>query len=194
MIEKENNSMDKKRLAKLIEILDNPKRREDIPPEKLLHMLPIKKGDNFLDLGAGTGYITIPAAKIVEGLVYALDMNHHMLEFINSKAEKENITNIETLQGNIDDIPLPDNSIDFALASLVLHEVKQLNHSLQQIIRVMKPDGYFICIEIEKKDNPADSHPRIASSVMEQELMNAGLKVTQKLYPTDAIYIIIAKK
>lgn len=194
MIEKENNSMDKKRLAQLIEILDNPKRREDIPPEKLLHMLPIKKGDNFLDLGAGTGYITIPAAKIVEGLVYALDMNHHMLEFINSKAEKENITNIETLQGNIDNIPLPDNSIDFALASLVLHEVKQLTHSLQQIIRVMKPDGYFICIEIEKKDNSADSHPRIASSVMEQELMNAGLKVTQKLYPTDAIYIIIAKK
>lgn len=191
---KECNSQEMKCLAKKIEFLDNPKRRGDIPPKKLLKMLPIKNADSMLDLGAGTGYITIPAAKIVKGLVYALDIDSNMLEVISSKAKKENITNIKPLKGSIDDIPLSDNSIDFVLASLVLHEVKQLSNSLQQIKQVLKDDGYFVCIEFEKKDNPTDSHPRIASSIMEQEITNAGLRVTQKLYPTDAIYIIIAKK
>lgn len=190
----EYNSIEMKRLAKKIEFLDNPEKRGDIPPEKLLNMLPIKKGDNFLDLGAGTGYIAIPTAKIVGGLVYALDIDHNMLEVINSKANKENITNVKTLQGSIDNIPLPDNSIDFVIASLVLHEVKQLSDSLQQIKQVLKPDGHFVCIEIEKKDNSTDNHPRIASSIMEQEITNAGMKVTQMLYPTDSIYMIIAEK
>ncbi|MEK3889490.1 class I SAM-dependent methyltransferase [Bacillus sp. FSL K6-3431] len=194
MEKKEHNSTEMKQLAKKIEFLDNPERRGDIPPERLLSMLPIKKSDNFLDLGAGTGYITIPAAKVVEGMVYALDTDSNMLEVVIAKAKKENITNIKTLKGNIDDIPLSDNSIDFALASLVLHEVKQLSSSLQQIKQVLKHDGYFVCIEFEKIDNPTHSHPRIASSIMEQEITNAGLRVTQTIYPTDAIYIIIAKK
>lgn len=52
-------------------------------------MLPIKKSDNFLDLGAGTGYITIPAAKVVEGMVYALDTDSNMLEVVIAKAKKK---------------------------------------------------------------------------------------------------------
>lgn len=190
----ERNSIDMERLQKKIEFLDNPEKRGDIPPEKLLTMLPLKKTDNFLDLGAGSGYITIPAAKTVEGVVYGLDIDSNMLAVINSKAKKENITNVETLKGSIDAIPLSGNSIDFALASLVLHEVKQLPDSLKQIKTALKPGGYFACIEFEKEDDPAHDHPRIASSIMEQEIINAGLSVTQKLYPSDSIYIIIARK
>lgn len=194
MGKREYNSEEMKRLAKKVEFLDNPKRRGDIPPEKLLNMLPIHKADTILDLGAGTGYFTIPAAKIVKGLVYALDIDSNMLDIVNSKAKKENITNISTLKGSMDDIPLPESSIDLVLASLVLHEVKQLSHSLQQIKQVLKPDGDFVCIEIEKKENSPHRHPRIALATMEQEITNAGLIVTQKLQPTDDIYIIFAKK
>ncbi|MFP5116074.1 class I SAM-dependent methyltransferase [Bacillaceae bacterium C204] len=194
MEKRECNSKEMDRLAKKIEFLDNPERRGDIPPEQLLNMLPIHKTANILDLGAGTGYITIPAAKIVEGQVYALDIDPKMLEVVDSKAKKENISNIKTLKGSIDDIPLPDHSVDLALASLVLHEVKNLAHSLEQIKQVLKSDGYFVCIELEKKDNPTDHHPRISSVTMEQEITNAGLRVIQTLNPTDVIYIIIAKK
>lgn len=190
MKKKERNSKEMERLAKKIDFLDNHERRGDIPPEKLLKMLPIKKTDCILDLGAGTGYITIPAAKFVEGLVYALDIDSNMLEIINSKAKKENITNVQTLKGNIDEIPLPASSIDLVVASLVLHEVKEVANSLEQIKQVLKEDGHFVCVEFEKKD----SHPRIASSIMEQEITNVGLKVIQKIYPTDSVYIIIAKK
>ncbi|MFD2045038.1 class I SAM-dependent methyltransferase [Ornithinibacillus salinisoli] len=188
------NTKEMEHFIKKVEFLDNPERRGGLPPEQLLRMLPINKNDNILDLGAGTGYITIPAAKIVDGLVYALDIDSKMLDIVISKAKKEDITNVKTLKGSIDDIPLNDNSIDLVLASLVLHEVKDLTTSLKQIIKVLKTDGYFVCIELEKKDNHTEKHPRVTSSLMEQEMKHAGLRVTQKLHPADGIYMIIAKK
>src|SRR5699024_10349811 len=193
MEKRECNANEMKKLAKKIEYLDDPEKRGDIPPKELLKMLPVKETDSMLDLGAGTGYFTIPFAKTMEGTVYALDMDANMLEVINSKAKEENITNIKPIKGRADDIPLSNHSVDFVLASLVLHEVKQLSDSLEQIKRVLKDDGYFVCVELEKEDNPAHNHPRIASSMMEQEIMNAGLKVTEKLNPVDGIYIIIAR-
>ncbi|QGH35900.1 methyltransferase domain-containing protein [Gracilibacillus salitolerans] len=180
--------------AKKVEFLDNPERRGDIPPEQLLRMFPIKKEDNILDIGAGTGYITIPAAKIVDGLVYALDIDSKMLDFVNSKANKENITNVKTLKASMDDIPLNDTSIDIVLASIVLHEVKDLSTSLNQMKRVLKSGGYFVCVEFEKKESQLENHPRIPSSLMEQAIKNAGLSIIQKVHPTDFLYIIIAKK
>ncbi|SDK36711.1 class I SAM-dependent methyltransferase [Sediminibacillus albus] len=185
--------MKKERLARKMEFLDNPDKRDDIPPGQLLNMIPVKQGDAILDVGAGTGYMTIPAAKIVGGPVYALDLDPDMLQIIQSKARKDNVTNVKTLKGSMEDIPLSEESIDIALASLVLHEIHPLSHSLQQIKQVLKPEGYFVCVELEKYEDNG-SHPRIASSVMEQELEDAGFHVIQRRRPTDAVYIIIAQK
>ncbi|MDM5225931.1 class I SAM-dependent methyltransferase [Cytobacillus sp. NJ13] len=182
------------RLARKIEFLENPKKRGDIPPKELLGMIPIKKTDTILDLGAGTGYITVPAARATAGMVYALDIDADMLDVIKSKAEKEKIENIIILKDSIDHIPLPDNSMDLTLASLVLHEMPSLPRALGQIKRVLKPGGYFVCIEFEKKDFPKERHPRISSSEMEEEIKLAGLNVSRKLFLTDAIYMIMAKK
>lgn len=194
MDEKEYNAKKSKQLAKKIAYLDDPGKRPDVPPEKLLEMLPIKQTDSLLDLGAGTGYFTIPFAKAVEGFVYALDIDANMLDLISSKAREENIANFKPIKGYIDDIPLADQAIDFAFASLVLHEVEHLPHSLLEIKRVLKNNGYFVCIEFEKETSPTNNHPRISSSLMEQEIIHAGLKITQVLRPTDGIYMMIARK
>jgi ubiquinone/menaquinone biosynthesis C-methylase UbiE len=179
------------------EYLDSPERREILSPEELLKMLHMKSTDNILDLGAGTGYLAISAAKMVNGLVYALDMNPEMLEVIESRAQKDGITNIKTVKGSIDNIPLPDNSVDIVLASLVLHEVKPLSNTLQQIKRVLREGGYFLCFDFEKKKSPGKGPPmkiRIPSLTMERELISAGFKITQKTFPKDYMYIFIARK
>jgi ubiquinone/menaquinone biosynthesis C-methylase UbiE len=186
-----------KNLARKIEFLDKPERIESFPPEEILKSLPIKKTDSILDLGAGTGYFTIPAAQMTNGLVHALDIDSRMLEVIDSKAQDKNISNIQLLRGSIDNIPLSDDSIDIVLASLVLHEVNPLTKVLQEIKRVLKEGGYFLCFEYEKLESAVDGPPmniRIASSIMEQELKNAGFSITQKLYPRDFLYILIVKK
>lgn len=191
---KENAATEMEKFRRRVEFLESSERRKEVPPEKILGMLPVKKSDNFLDLGAGTGYFSIPAAKLVEGQVFALDIEPKMLEMIESKVMKENITNVKTLKASIDDIPLSDHSIDFVIVSLVLHEIKHLlSSSLQEVKRVLKPNGYFACIEFEKQENPTHNHPRISSSTMEQVITKTGLKVTEKLYPGEGIYIIIAK-
>ena len=193
----QHNSKETQQLEKKNKFLDGVERRKEFPPEEVLQMLAIKKTDNILDLGAGTGYLTIPAAQMVHGLVYALDMDEKMLEIIDCKAKDEGITNIQLVKGSIDNIPLPDDSIDIVLASLVLHEIKPLSTTLQQIKRVLKDGGQFMCLEYEKDESAIDGPPmqiRIPSLVMEQELENAGLNITQKIFLRKKIYIITAKK
>lgn len=193
----QHNSKGAQQLERKIKFLDGVERRKEFPPEEVLQMLAIKKTDNILDLGAGTGYLTIPAAQMVNGLVYALDMDEKMLEIIDCKAQDESITNIQLVKGSIDNIPLPDYLIDIALASLVLHEIKPLSTTLQQIKRVLKDGGQFMCLEYEKDESAIEGPPmqiRVPSSVMEQELENAGFNITQKIFLRKNIYIITAKK
>lgn len=185
------NFMDK------IAFLDGDLRRKTLPPEEILNMLPIKRSDSILDAGAGSGYLTIPATKLVDGTVYALDMDTRMLDVIATKMTAENITNIQLVQGSIDDIPLPEGSIDLVLASLILHEVRPLSKVFQHIKRVLKEGGYFLCLEYEKEESTVKGPPmhiRIPSSEMEWELANAGFQIVQKVLPKESIYIITAKK
>lgn len=185
------------KLTRMIKILESAERKSNLPAEDLLKLLPIKKTDNILDVGVGTGFLAIPAAKQIDGTVYALDLNINMLNYLTEKAQKENITNIKAVEGNFKDIPLEDNVVDIAFASLSLHEVDPLSDALKDVNRVMKNNGYLLCVEFEKVENtPA---PRVHSSEMEKELLNAGFTITDKIFPDNkimkqALYIIIAQK
>jgi len=179
------------------EFLDMPERREIFSPEELLQLLPIKISDDILDLGAGTGYLTIPAAHAVDGLVHALDTNPMMLEAIACKADAESLNNIRLIEGSVKSIPLPDSSIDVALASLVLHEVKPLTEVLKQIGRVLKEGGSLLCFDYEAVECPIKAPPmnmRIPSSVMEQELLDSGFTIVKKLFPREYMYVFVAEK
>ncbi|WP_348773438.1 bifunctional NAD(P)/FAD-dependent oxidoreductase/class I SAM-dependent methyltransferase [Halobacillus litoralis] len=179
-------------LRKKVEYLDSDERKEQFSPESLLELLPIKNTDDILDVGAGTGFLTIPAAKKTDGMVYALDIDPKILQIANSKASTENLENVRTIQGEMKDLPLADDSIDIVMASLVLHEIKPLSETLQLIHQVIKENGYFACVELEEQPN--QNHPRISSIIMEKELNKAGFKVSKKLHPTESIYVLIAQK
>lgn len=185
------------KLTRKINMLENAERKNNFPAEDLLKLLPIEKSHNILDLGAGTGYLTIPAAKQTDGIAYALDLDDGILEYLDSKAQKENLVNLKTLEASFNDIPLEDNAIDIALASISLHEITPLSSALEEIFRVMTKNGIFLCLEFEKKE--VSKGPRVHSSVMEQELRNAGFNIKNKIFPTTQIvnedlYIIIAQK
>lgn len=189
------NNSDK--LTRKINILENADRKNDFPAEDLLKLLPIKRSNTILDLGAGTGYLALPVAKQIDGIVYALDLDVDILNYLDSKAKKEKLDNIKTVEGSFENIPLEDNTIDIALASLALHEVNPLSDTLKQINRVLREKGYLLCVEFEQKD--VSNSPRVHSSVMEQELLNAGFSIKEKIFPSnkvanEALYIFIAQK
>ncbi|MGI2328301.1 class I SAM-dependent methyltransferase [Planococcus sp. YIM B11945] len=177
-----------------ISYLESPERRAELPPEKLLGMMPIKETDTVLDFGAGTGYFSIPLAKRVAGTVYALDIDESMLKIINSKAQEERISNLVAIHGGNTGIPLPDALVDVVVASLVLHEINPLAAALNQINRVLKEGGHLACIELEPKGESAQKAPRISMAGMEKEFTEAGLRITKKFFPTEHLYVLIAQK
>jgi ubiquinone/menaquinone biosynthesis C-methylase UbiE len=175
--------------------LDNPERRRALPPEQLLQMLNIKANEDILDLGAGTGYFTIPAAQITNGSVYALDVSPQMLEVIRDQANEQNLRNIKLVEGVIEHIPLEDNAVDHVIASFVLHEV-ELSISLGEIRRVLREGGLCFCLEWEMKEEdkgPPLDH-RIHSDELKKAFVQHGFTVEKQTSPTDSHYILIIRK
>lgn len=184
-------------ITKIVEFLDNDKRNETYSPEKILGLLPINKDNIILDLGAGTGFLTIPSAKSTDNTVYALDLNEKMLDIVALKSKEKDIKNIELIKSSIDAIPLDDNSIDISLASLILHEVKSLPKTLAEINRVLKNHGHLLCLEYEAEDTYIEGpalNIRIPSKTMSDELSRLGFTIINKVYITSSIYVLVSKK
>lgn len=176
--------------------LDDPKRLQELPPLDILAMLEIRSGDVVLDIGAGTGYFTLPAASLSSATVYALDVQPEMLQVLNKRAAEKGLTHIKLVEGEIEQMPLPDQVADRVIASLVLHEVEPLSRGLEEIKRVLKPRGRLLCLEWEKKETeqgPPLSH-RIGSDEMKRALQDAGFSIVRLTFPTEAHYIILAEK
>ncbi|MGD6876085.1 class I SAM-dependent methyltransferase [Bacillus infantis] len=175
-----------------VSYLESPERRKVLSPERLLNMIPLKENDSMLDFGAGTGYFSIPAAKRINGSVYALDIDAAMLEIINEKALEEQVTNIVPVLGSMEALP-SNSSIDIIIASLVLHEIQPLAPLLEQMKNVLKKEGYLICLELEPKKSSGKA-PRISMEGMEREMKEAGFTVTEKSFPASSLYMLIAQR
>jgi ubiquinone/menaquinone biosynthesis C-methylase UbiE len=132
--------------------LDNEKRREMLPPEDTLIRLGLREGDIMADIGCGTGYFTIPAAKIVGdiGKIFAMDILPKMLQDVEIKIKENNINNIETILTDENDLKLEDTKISIAFISNALHEADKKEHFLSEIKRIISPNGRIAIIEWQK--------------------------------------------
>jgi len=132
--------------------LDNEKRRELLPPEETLIKLGLHKGDIIADIGCGIGYFTIPASKIVgeSGKVFAMDILPEMLQDVGEKIKDNNISNIEIILTEENDLKLEDNKITIAFISTVLHEADEKENFLNEIKRIISPNGRIAIVEWQK--------------------------------------------
>lgn len=132
--------------------LDNEKRRELLPPEQTLINLHLQEEDIMADIGCGIGYFTIPASKIVgeNGKIFAMDISSEMLKDVEIKISDNNISNIETILTEENDLKLSDNKVTFAFISLVLHEANDKENFLNEVKRIITPNGKIAIVEWEK--------------------------------------------
>ncbi|HDS07636.1 MAG TPA: arsenite methyltransferase [Bacteroides sp.] len=107
----------------------------------------IKKGDHVLDLGSGAGNDCFVARTLVgeEGRVTGLDFTDAMLEKAERNLEKTGFTNLAFVKGDIEKMPLPDNTYDVVISNCVLNLVPDKRKAFGEIYRVLKPGGHF-CI------------------------------------------------
>jgi len=100
-------------------------------------------GEVVLDLGSGGGIDVILSARRVgpSGKAYGLDMTDEMLALARENQQKAGVTNVEFLKGEIEDIPLPDNSVDVIISNCVINLSADKDRVLSEAFRVLKPGG-----------------------------------------------------
>ncbi|MDF2607144.1 MAG: met0+ like-family protein [Bacillales bacterium] len=175
--------------------LTSPKRKELIPQETVIRLLDIKSNDVIADLGAGNGYFTIPMAKSTNKEIFAIDIEPKMLQLLDENATSEGINNITYLHGSLEEIPIENESIDKTLIAFVMHEITNIVVVIEQLNRIMKPDGKILILEwdtVQSEMGPPLGH-RIGSNELKLYFEQCGLQVSVEQI-NDQIYGLLIKK
>jgi len=131
-------------------------------PTALANLNP---GEIVLDLGSGGGIDVLLSARRVgpNGKAYGLDMTDEMLALANENKRKSGLSNVEFLKGEIEHIPLPDNSVDVIISNCVVNLSADKDRVFAEAFRVLKPGGRFAVSDVITK---GEVPPEVRKSVL----------------------------
>jgi len=175
-----------------LSIFDVPGRDERLQVNRVMDLLGIEPGRSVADIGAGSGWFTVRAARRVtnSGRVYAVDINSEAIQFIEQRAKKEQLGNMKTILSKPDDPQLPPDSVDAVLLLKTYHEV---THPIA-LLRNLRPSlRAGAKVGIIDRNGTGENHG-ISKDVVIQEAGQAGyeLRDTQDFVKGDGMdYFLI---
>jgi ubiquinone/menaquinone biosynthesis C-methylase UbiE len=121
----------------------------------------ISPGDRVVDLGAGTGLLSLPAADEA-GRVWAVDISCGMCDYLATKARSAELSNIETVVASVTSLPLVDDSVDVAISNYCFHHLSDVEKrtALAEVHRVLAPGGRIVFADMMFSLSPADRRNR----------------------------------
>jgi cyclopropane fatty-acyl-phospholipid synthase-like methyltransferase len=155
-----------------LSIFEDPKRADKLQIDRVMDILAIREGSAVADIGAGSGWFTVRAARRVgpPGVVYAVEINEEYVNHIRSRAEKENLANVRTVLGKEDDPLLPQASVDSILLLKTYHEFSKPISMLRAMRKAMRKDALLGIID---RNGAGDDHG-VKSDAVKKEALVAG--------------------
>jgi ubiquinone/menaquinone biosynthesis C-methylase UbiE len=132
------------------EMLKGLHRREVQPAEEIVERASPQQGEVCADLGAGTGYISIPLSREVRTVI-ALDSQREMLDSLRGSIGPEHPDNIWTVIGELPELPFADGSVDRVFIVNVLHEFEDRDRLVQEVRRVLKDAGRVSLVDRHRR-------------------------------------------
>jgi ubiquinone/menaquinone biosynthesis C-methylase UbiE len=158
-----------------LSIFDSPGREDRLQINRVMDILGIAPGKAVADIGAGSGWFTVRAAKRMSGrgLVYAVDINPEAIRYVDDRARKEQLQNVKTILGQADNPLLPARSVDAVLLLKTYHEVAQPVALLQNLRAALRPGAKVGVID---RNGNGENHG-VGRDVVIREAKQAGYKL-----------------
>ena len=174
-----------------LSVFDAPGRDERLQINRVMDMLGIQPGKNVADIGAGSGWFTVRAARRVTGAgtVYAVDINPEAIHYINQRTKKEQFQNVKTTLSKPDNPQLPSDSIDAVLLLKTYHEVAHPVTLLRNLRSSLKPGAKIGIID---RNGNGKNHG-VGKDVVVREAAQAGyeLRDSQDFVKVDGMDFLI---
>ena len=161
-----------------LSVFDYPDRDQKLHINQVMDLLGIAPGKSVADIGAGSGWFTVRAARQVAptGTVYAVDINPDAIEYIDDRAKKENLANIKTVLGGAGDPRLPPDSVNAVLLIKTYHEVAQPVELMKNLHSALRPGARVGIID---RNGNGQNHG-VDKKVVEQEVESAGYRLIEE--------------
>jgi ubiquinone/menaquinone biosynthesis C-methylase UbiE len=158
--------------------------RRQSKANEILKALNIQPEQTIADIGSGGGFFTLLFSQLLgdKGKVYAIDTNQDFLDFINTQAAKQGITNITTVRATEQTIPLPTHSIDLVFVRNVYHHLQNRSHYFSEAKQLLTSAGRIAIIEFSQQGSKFSFHRRcghnVPKEIIIEEMNKAGFNVS----------------
>jgi SAM-dependent methyltransferase len=161
-----------------LSIFEDKDRDKKLQVQRVMDILGIKEGSHIADIGAGSGWFAVRAAKRAgkSGAVYAVDINPDSIAYINRRTQRDGIANVRAILSEADDPKLPKNSIDSVLLLKTYHEVAHPVLLLQNLRKALRSGARVGIID---RNGKGDDHG-ISRNVVIQEASQAGYQLQEE--------------
>jgi ubiquinone/menaquinone biosynthesis C-methylase UbiE len=172
-----------------------------LDPTKLFEFFKIEEGMKIADFGAGSGYITFMAAKLLgkSGVIYALDIKKSVISHLKNEVKQRDVTQLKPIWTNLEMAncnPIQTGTIDIVLIITMLFQSIRHKEILTEAYRVLKPDGIIVIVDWKKEKTPFGPpvEERVPLEKIKEIAYAIGLNRLNEFEPSPYHFGIIFKK